>query len=139
MKRKCESLREFCKSERKMFSDKNKIDETSGLSFIVICDNKIILFYEQISILKLEKYSLPICSMYEVYKLNKLLQGMAPPLESSRSPVLLSSVYSFGISFYLCFWLSFKFYGKASFGVSFKHTSVSLPSPITTNPLSSSD
>ena len=30
-----------------MFSDKNKIDETSGLSFIVICDNKIILFYEQ--------------------------------------------------------------------------------------------
>ena len=28
-----------------MFSDKNKIDETSGLSFIVICDNKIILFY----------------------------------------------------------------------------------------------
>ena len=27
-----------------MFSDKNKIDETSGLSFIVICDNKIILF-----------------------------------------------------------------------------------------------
>ena len=30
-----------------MFSDKNKIDETSGLSFIVICDNKIILFCEQ--------------------------------------------------------------------------------------------
>ena len=30
-----------------MFSDKNKIDETSGLSFIVICDNKIILFYQQ--------------------------------------------------------------------------------------------
>lgn len=47
MKRKCESFGEFCKSERKMFSDKNKIDETSGLSFIVICDNKIILFYEQ--------------------------------------------------------------------------------------------
>ena len=30
-----------------MVSDKNKIDETSGLSFIVICDNKIILFYQQ--------------------------------------------------------------------------------------------
>ena len=30
-----------------MFSDKNKIDETSGLSFIVICDNKIILFCER--------------------------------------------------------------------------------------------
>ena len=30
-----------------MFCDKNKIDETSGLSFIVICDNKIILFHEQ--------------------------------------------------------------------------------------------
>ena len=69
-KRRYESFGEFCKSERKMFSDKNKIDETSGLSFIVICDNKIILFYEQISILKLV-------------------------------------------------WLSFKFYGKASFGASF--------------------
>ena len=40
-------LQTFCKSARKMFSDKNKIDETSGLSFIVISDNKIILFYEQ--------------------------------------------------------------------------------------------
>ena len=98
MKRKCESLREFCKSERKMFSDKNKIDETSGLSFIVICDNKIILFYEQISILKLEKYSLPICSMYEVYKLNKLLQSMAAPLESFRSPVLYTLLGSLFIS-----------------------------------------
>ena len=48
MKRKCESFRKFCKSERKMFSDKNKIDETSGLSFIVICDNKIILSMKKI-------------------------------------------------------------------------------------------
>ena len=43
----CQCCKIFCKSVRKMFSDKNKIDETSGLSFIVICDNKIILFYEQ--------------------------------------------------------------------------------------------
>ena len=34
-----------------MFSDKNKIDETSGLSFIVICDNKnnSLLFDNKIS------------------------------------------------------------------------------------------
>lgn len=38
-----------------MFCDKNKIDETSGLSFIVICDNKIILFHEQKLVAKTKK------------------------------------------------------------------------------------
>ena len=55
-----------------MFSDKNKIDETSGLSFIVICDNKIILFYEQNF-----KNTIPI-SGSSLRFIN--LPGMAPPV-----------------------------------------------------------
>ena len=55
-----------------MFSDKNKIDETSGLSFIVICDNKIILFYEQNF-----KNTIPILGS-SLRFIN--LPGMAPPV-----------------------------------------------------------
>ena len=71
-----------------MFSDKNKIDETSGLSFIVICDNKIIFLDElnlafniiscKVSItyifLSIKKYTRALRAIFLTIFINLLLQ-----------------------------------------------------------------